>query len=74
MGKNSNDGWKDLNKPVRKQDPYVSGYRNGGEGPSSGSGGSGSGNNESCGEKAATMAAIAVIATLSLRAMIRARR
>lgn len=62
-----------MNRPPRKQDEYVSGYRNGGEGNS----GSGNGNkqDESCGGEAAKMVIVgATLVALAVKAVKLKRR
>lgn len=62
MGKSNDDGWKDLNKGPRKQDPYVNPV------------GNGSGNdNSGCSDKAAAMVIATAALGLTIRALVKGR-
>lgn len=61
-----NDDRNNMNKPPRKQDPYVTGDRSGNSGDQSG--------NSGCKDPAAAMVAIATLAIVGMRALIRNRR
>jgi hypothetical protein len=78
MGRKNDDGWKNLNQPPRKQDPYVTGrrdsYVNGGEVQPGSSGGGQGDNNEGCGKDSAAMVIAFVAMAYMLRGFVRGRR